>query len=145
MKKQQNMLKKTMFFSVLIVFLGSCSSLQKENKQKNANLTGEPIIEFQKKQHNFGIVIEGEKVIHHFKFKNIGNNNLIITNVSASCGCTVPSFSSEPITPNNTGEIEVIFDSNYRIGKQQKTLSVWTNAQKEAVRLTVTCEVIKAQ
>lgn len=145
MKKQQNLLTKIVFLSVLIIFLGSCGSLQKENKQKNANLAGEPIIEFQKKEHNFGIVIEGEKVIHHFKFKNVGTNNLIIKNVNASCGCTIPTFSSEPIAPNDDGIIEVVFDSNYRTGKQQKNLSVWTNAQEEPIKLMVTCEVVKGK
>lgn len=139
------MLKKMILLLAVVTVSWTCNSLQKEKKQKNENFAGRPIIEFQKKEHNFGIVIEGEKVIHHFKFKNIGNNSLTIKNVNASCGCTVPSFSSEPIAPNDEGEIEVVFDSNHRIGKQQKTLSVWTNAQEDPIRLYIACEVVKAQ
>ncbi|RYZ44473.1 MAG: DUF1573 domain-containing protein, partial [Sphingobacteriales bacterium] len=56
---------------------------------------------------DFGKVKEGEKVRHAFKFKNTGQNPLIISDAIASCGCTVPSFSKEPVLPGNDGEIMV--------------------------------------
>ena len=58
-----------------------------------------PRIFFDKTEHNFGRVISGELVRHSFKFTNKGHEDLLLVKVSSSCGCTVPSYSTEPIKP----------------------------------------------
>ncbi len=88
-----------------------------------------PKIQFDKTEHDFGIIMQGEKVSYTFKYKNIGNADLIIKDATASCGCTVPHYSKEPIAPGETGEIEVIFNSENRTGRQTKTITVWSNCQ----------------
>ncbi len=58
-----------------------------------------PVIEFEKEIHDFGKVIQGERVSYGFKFKNTGRSDLVISQVKTSCGCTVPKFTKEPIKP----------------------------------------------
>ena len=72
-----------------------------EGKSKTSNLP-KTTIEFEETKHNFGTIKEGEKVKHIYKFKNTGDNPLIISNAVASCGCTVPSYPKEPIPPGGT-------------------------------------------
>lgn len=110
--------------------------------QGKSNDNDLPIIHFQKEVHDFGIIIQGEKVSHRFKFKNIGKNNLVIKNATASCGCTVPSFSQKPIAPGEEGEIEIVFNSANRSGRQTKTITVWSNTQPNQTKLAIECEII---
>lgn len=86
-----------------------------------------PIITFEEEVYDFGDIKAGEKVTHKFKFTNTGKSDLIIGSARGSCGCTVPMFPTDPISPGNTGEIEVAFNSNGKNGFQNKTISVITN------------------
>jgi hypothetical protein len=101
-----------------------------------------PIIQFDEKIHDFGLIFQGEKVSYVFRFKNIGKGNLIIKDASASCGCTVPKFSKKPVATGEYGEIEVVFDSNHRKGKQIKSVNIWTNCQPNVVKLEIISEII---
>lgn len=58
-----------------------------------------PVFEFETENHEFGSIKEGDVVSFDFKFRNAGKAPLIITQASASCGCTVPEYSKDPITP----------------------------------------------
>lgn len=78
-------------------------------------------------EHDFGKVIEGEKVSHSFNFTNNGEADLIISKASASCGCTVPEYTKEPIAPGETGHIDVVFNSEGRPGNFSKQVTVVTN------------------
>lgn len=71
----------------------------------------EPKFKFNEESWDFGTITEGEQVSHTFKFTNAGNADLVISSASASCGCTVPKHSKEPIPPGKTGEIAVTFNS----------------------------------
>lgn len=93
-------------------------------------------IDFDVTHHNFGTIKEGEKVEHKFVFKNTGNEVLQLENVQPACGCTVPSFSREPIEPGGTGEIAFAFDSQGRPGLNHKYITVIANIPEESVRLT---------
>jgi hypothetical protein len=108
-------------------------------KKMNGNM---PIIQFDKTEHDFGIILQGEKVSYTFKYKNIGNSDLIINNAKASCGCTVPHFSREPIAPGQSGEIEVVFDSGNRSGRQTKNITVWSNCQPNQTILKIFTEIV---
>jgi hypothetical protein len=103
---------------------------------------GMPEITFDETEYNFGTVIQGEKVIHNFVFTNTGKGNLIISNVKASCGCTVPKWTKEPIKPGEKGTIEIKFDSSNRDGKQTKTAKVYSNTTPNVTELVIRCEVI---
>ncbi|MBS1783573.1 MAG: DUF1573 domain-containing protein [Bacteroidetes bacterium] len=98
-------------------------------------------IELAEVKHSFGTISEGEKVRFAYKFKNTGSNPLVISNAVASCGCTVPSYPKEPIAPGNEGEILVEFNSQGRVGHQQKSVLVYSNAQQEATSIGFDVEV----
>ena len=76
---------------------------------------------------DLGKVQEGQVVEVTWKFKNTGNKPLIITNTSASCGCTVAEKPEEPIAPGGEGTIKAKFDSKGREGSQRKDVYVTAN------------------
>ena len=66
---------------------------------------------FNKKEHNFGDINDGDKVSYNYTFKNTGANDLIISSAQGSCGCTVPEYPKTPIKPGKSGTMKVSFDS----------------------------------
>lgn len=86
--------------------------------------------------HNFGNVEAGSDVSYEFEFINTGKGDLVITNVSSSCGCTTPNWSREPIQSKKRGKITVKYDSN-RIGSFSKTITVYSNAKNSPIVLSI--------
>ena len=78
--------------------------------------------------YNFGTVSEGEKVTYNFRFKNNGSKPLVVTHTHASCGCTVPEKPEKPIMPGETSFIKVVFNSKGKVGHNEKTITVVSNA-----------------
>jgi hypothetical protein len=99
-------------------------------------------IKFDRIVHDFGKINEGEKATTVFKFKNTGENPLVISSAVGSCGCTVPNWPKAAIEPGKTGEIAVEFDSNKKSGEQSKTVTVKTNTNPPSMELTIKCTVI---
>lgn len=85
--------------------------------------------QFETETHDFGNILEGTQAKHVFKFKNIGNAPIVISNVQASCGCTTPSYSKEPILPGAEGEITAVYNSQGRIGQFSKSINITSNAK----------------
>ena len=101
-------------------------------------------IDFEETSHHFGSIKENDgKVSFHFIFKNTGNTPLILTNVRAGCGCTVPSWSNKPVLPGEKSSIKVTFDPTDRPGSFIKCITVNSNADPRVVSLTVRGNVIK--
>lgn len=115
-------MKKYMFL-LAVLFL----SVQLFAQQASKPAEG-PIITFEEKSHNFGDIYQGDKVEHTFKFANTGTEPLIITNVQVTCGCTVPAWPRDPIMPGQKSEITVAFNSAGKNGKQNKVVTVVSNA-----------------
>ena len=111
------------------------------NQPKTDAQNGTPQISFDDVSHNFGTIAQGEKVTHTFKFRNIGDGPLQITDVTTSCGCTASKYSTEPVKPGESGTVEVIFDSYGREGKQLKSANVWTNCGEKPIKLQIFAEV----
>ncbi len=85
--------------------------------------------------HDFGALPEGPDAEYIFKFKNTGKQPLIITNASASCGCTVPAWPKEPILPGKMGEMKVTFHTAGKGGQPfDKTVYINSNAASEKDR-----------
>lgn len=93
----------------------------------NAELTGAAVITFEKTVHDFDKITQGEKAEYSFKFTNTGKGQLLISNATATCGCTVPSYSKDPINPGESGYIKVIFDSDGRLDRFEKSVTVTSN------------------
>jgi hypothetical protein len=140
-------------FFIAIITLWSCDNKQIEistdlinnpataqtNKEIDKNIL--PQIQFEKTSFDFGLIMQGEQVEHKYKFKNTGGADLIISNVSANCGCTIPTYSKEPIAPGKEGYIKVVFDSEGRGGLQHKTITILANTQPNRIKLTFTVDI----
>lgn len=73
-----------------------------------------------------------------FNFTNTGTAPLVINQALASCGCTIPSFSKEPVKPGCKGKIEVRYNGKGKFpGFFSKTITIRSNAKTEVVRLVV--------
>ena len=87
-----------------------------------------PDIEFAESTHNYGTIKEGGKEYCQFRFTNTGDLPLEIRNVTASCGCTTPSYPKAPIAPGASGVIDVAYNTEGRPGNFNKTVTVYTNS-----------------
>ncbi|HKC67901.1 MAG TPA: DUF1573 domain-containing protein, partial [Bacteroidia bacterium] len=74
-------------------------------------LTAQSQLKFTDTKKNFGFIKKGEEVKLSYQFTNTGNEPLIIDEAKAQCSCTTVDWPRQPIAPNGTGTIEVIFDS----------------------------------
>src|SRR5690606_22831014 len=133
---------KTIFLSaILLSFIVSCTNATRTNSKDSAAV--EVIdssaaaegprgkIEFLETAYDFGTVKEGEIVEHVFKFTNTGKVPVILSQVSASCGCTTPDYTKDPVLPGKEGEIKVSFDSKGQVGQQQKIVTISSNAENK--------------
>ncbi len=101
-----------------------------------------PNAEFNKKTHNFGTIKEEiGAVTTQFEFTNTGDKPLIIQRVSASCGCTTPSYTREPILPGKSGKIDVKYSTVARPGNFRKNVTVYTNVPDSVYVLTISGRV----
>jgi len=107
------------------------------------SLSAQPKLAFDKTQHDFGKVNEGDgPATHDFTFKNTGTTPLIIQNVSTTCGCTTPEWTKEPIRPGATGFIKVSYDVKGRPGAIDRSITVHSNSTPPTVSLRIVGEVI---
>lgn len=125
-------MKKIFILSVLcMIALTSVFAQATDDKQAE--------IKFETTTHNFGTFPEKDgKVSCVFKFKNTGNASLIIHQAIASCGCTVPKYTKEPIKPGESGTIEIHYNGKGRNpGYFKKSITVRTNAKNKVTRLYI--------
>lgn len=105
---------------------------------------GTAVMTFEKMTHDFGRIVEGEKVEYSFKFTNTGDKDLIILNATSSCGCTVPEWPKEPVKPGASGYMKVIFDSHGKDGYTEKAIQIQANTNPSDVAgPSITCTVVK--
>lgn len=134
--------------SVIAVIMISCGNSGTESKESTDEVVSTEDqsimggkIEFTESEFNFGEVQEGEIVDHAYEFTNTGTTPVIIGRVSASCGCTTPSYTQTPILPGKTGEIKVSFNSDGQVGKQQKIVTIVSNAENNITTVQLKGEV----
>ena len=96
-------------------------------------------IKFEKLSHDFGTFSEKNPVVMcTFAFTNVGEEPLVINQAIASCGCTVPSYTKEPIQPGKKGEIKVTYNGTGKVpGHFKKSITVRTNGAVEITRLYI--------
>lgn len=124
------------------MYLSSCKPVKIDDSPKIVINGSLAIIEFAELERDFGIIIEGEKVGWYFKYKNTGESDLLITNVLTTCGFTVSQFSQKPLSPGEEEELQIIFNSKGRSGKEIKNVRIESNAQNNIVNLKLIFEVI---
>ena len=108
----------------------------------NADPSKLPVIKFDEEVHDFGKIYEGETVSYSFKFRNTGKTDLIIADVSTSCGCTVPSYPKTTIRPGQEGAIKVAFNSAGKRGYQTKNIIVVSNTQPNTTMVRIKALVL---
>lgn len=86
------------------------------------------VLTFESTDHDFGKIPEGTMAAHEFRFKNTGNQPLVIANAQASCGCTTPEWTRSPVLPGRSGVIKAVYNSAGRPGVFAKTVTVTSNA-----------------
>ena len=96
-------------------------------------------IKFDKTTHDFGKFSENSPVVSCvFTFTNIGDAPLVIHQAVASCGCTVPEYTQEPVMPGKTGTIKITYNGTGKYpGHFKKSVTLRTNAKTEMMRLFV--------
>lgn len=99
----------------------------KPGYQEKAENMAATTVAFNTEEYDWSKVTEGEIVRHTFSFTNTGSEPLVIQNARASCGCTTPDWTKEPVAPGEEGKIEVEFNSKGRVGIQNKTVTVTGN------------------
>ena len=113
---------KQLFIAVFALLVGINGAFA---QSKNA-----PVFKFENgTTHDFGTIPEGPEVTHYFEFTNTGKEPLIIQNVSASCGCTTPEWSHDPIAPGASKKITVGYNAAAN-GKFEKAITVFYNSGK---------------
>jgi hypothetical protein len=111
----------------------------------NPGMNGQskPGMNFTEKEYNFGTFRESDGIVtHDFKFTNTGKTPLIIGDVRASCGCTTPEWTREPVLPGKEGKIKVSYNPKKRPGSFSKTIQVSSNADIPLITLVVSGVVI---
>ena len=96
----------------------------------------EPVITFENTEHDYGTIHKGDNGICEFVFTNTGKEDLVLTNVYSSCGCTVPDWPKEPIPRKKSAVIKVKYDTN-RIGEINKAITVESNAANGRIVLKI--------
>lgn len=144
------MLKAFFLAGSFCLLLSSCDVRKKDkqaaiNSQVQQEMKDPTTVQMIDSIYDFGKVAEGEMVEYSYRFKNIGNKPLVVTNVSASCGCTVPEKPEEPVKPGEIGFIKVKFNSENRPGEAHKTVTVTSNANPPFQELLLKGEVIGKQ
>ncbi len=133
-------MKKYSILGVLVL-VGSLAFAQEAKQQTPVIKVDGPVLTLEANTYDFGDITQGEVVERVFKFKNTGNQPLIITNIQTSCGCTTPVWPREPIMPGASGEIKVGFNSAGKMNKQTKTLPILSNSVNDA-SITFTTTVL---
>ncbi|MBU1823229.1 MAG: DUF1573 domain-containing protein [Bacteroidetes bacterium] len=109
------------------LLLVSCGKDANKNKAGQLEENAPVLTLLDSATYEFGTVKEGDIVEHSFKFRNDGEFPLIINNVTASCGCTIPEWPRDPIAPDEESSILVRFNSKGKPGPQVKTITVYAN------------------
>lgn len=102
-------------------------------------------IAFQETIYDFGQIEEGTVAEHEFVFTNTGNQPLIISSVKASCGCTTPYWTKEPVLPGKQGSIKASYNSKNRPGGFNKTITVTSNARHASKMVYIKGTAVKAE
>jgi LEA14-like dessication related protein len=105
----------------------------------------QPIIDFKEKVHDFANIPEGSLATHEFTFTNTGNEPLIISSVRASCGCTTPYWTKEPILPGEKGVISASYNSKGRPGSFNKSITVTSNSSQPSTTLSIKGIVVTSE
>lgn len=136
-------MKKTFLIIIYGLLTASLADAQSapSNNASNSLSQKEDILQLKETGFSFGKIPQGRPVNHVFEVVNTGRTPLILENVQASCGCTTPEWSREPIAPGATVPIKVGYNA-YSDGHFNKTVTIFYN-NGQTKTLIITGEVYK--
>ena len=98
--------------------------------------------EIDKDNHDYGTIQKGSTNTTTFTITNTGNNPLIISRVSTSCGCTKVSWDKQPIAVGKTTTVSVELSPD-EAGSLRKTITLYSNVSESPIKLTIFGTVIE--
>ncbi len=102
------------------------------------------VISWETQAFDFGDISQGDKVEHTFTLVNTGSEPLVITNVQVTCGCTTPKgWPRDPIAPGSKADITVAFNSTGKFGRQNKVVTLVSNAVSGSNQITFSANVLE--
>lgn len=129
-------------FSLLLVACAFGQQLAMNMKPSNPLKPEAAVFEWTLTQYDFGKIKVGVPVTYEFTFTNGGDIPLVISTVQASCGCTVTSYSKDPIEPKGKGFVKATYNAA-SVGQFTKTVTVNANTDESVVQLMIKGEVIE--
>ncbi len=125
-----------------LTFLTACNpGTTKPKTAEKSDKSGVAKFVFSEEIHNFGSLNAGEIVTYTFIFKNEGTKILTISGIDSGCGCTEVKIADKSIAPGAEGQIEVIYNSAGEVGRQLKTITILSNAEKPEKQLFIKANV----
>ena len=120
---------------MLMVFLASLS-IQAQDKPVASTVTPQDSIIFTTTTHDYGTIVQGADGACSFTFINKGKTPVVLNDVKASCGCTVPEWTRTPVAPKEKGTIKVTYNTN-NVGSFTKSITVNSSAINSPLVLTI--------
>lgn len=124
-----------------MIFFFSMAQAQKDQSQLTTDKAVKPVnIEWSEKIHDFKDIPVGTPVTATFTFKNVGKEPITVTRVKSSCGCTVASYSKEPVLPGKEGEVSATYNAAKQ-GSFNKSVNVYMSDNSQ-LRLSLKGKVL---
>lgn len=128
-------MKKLLLSLAIVLFITNINFAQNKQTEESLDMT------FETTSHDFGTIKYGsDKGVHDFSFKNTSAKPIVLTNVSSSCGCTVPQWDKKPVQPGETSTIKVKYNTKLG-GKFSKSITVYSTAANSPIKLNITGNV----
>jgi hypothetical protein len=130
---------KRFFFILLVAIMATAISCSQSNNGKTNKKAAE--ISFAEAEHDFGTIEQGSNAEYAFIFKNTGKEDLVVSNVQTSCGCTIPDWTREPVGKRKSGVVNVHYNTHV-VGNFVKSITVYSNAATSPVTLKIRGTVV---
>ncbi len=132
-------MKKAFFVCMLMC---SVNLTQGQYKEESAIILEVSHMKWDQKVVNLGKVKLNNPSTATFRFTNNGSSPIIVTDVKASCSCTVAEYTKEPVTPGKSGLVTTQYNAS-KLGSFSKTVTVYYNEEGGMETLTIEGEVVE--
>jgi hypothetical protein len=130
-------MKNLILLSAFVFGFAAFATAQTDANKITLSSEAQAKMVLEKKSHDFGSIEEGVQATVTFTFKNTGNAPLVLNSVKASCGCTTPKWTKEPVAPGAEGVVTAIYNSKGRPGNFTKTITIKHNGEGGTEFLTI--------
>jgi hypothetical protein len=128
--------------SIVLIFFAALAFSVKAQQVTETKKPETETLKLKETTYDFGKIPQGRPVTHIFEITNTGSTVLLLENVQASCGCTTPEWSKDPIQPGATSSIKVGYNAASE-GTFNKTITIKYDNDKTKV-MNITGTVYKA-